>query len=159
MKRTFTRAPPHGTENVAKAYNTLTDRTPVKIPLVKAGEGSFGGSSGGMFTCVDDLLKAYRAVMDTITDQFAFGTTSTRGSPIKRAADVFSAKIPMGQHQPTFSESSYAFGIARTQLPGIMGQVGMNPGLMPNRRMPIVAQGTPSRLVFYHQVSICPFLL
>lgn len=153
MKRTFTKAPPDGTENVAKAYNTLDDGTPIEIPLVKAGEGSFGGSSGGIFTCVDDLLKAYMAVIEAFSDQLASGETSTKGSPIKRAADVFSAKISMGQ-QPTFSKSFYAFGIAGSQLPGVMGQVGMNPCLMQDGRMPIVAQGIPSRLVFYHQVRI-----
>ncbi|KAK7749985.1 hypothetical protein SLS62_008094 [Diatrype stigma] len=54
MKRTFTKALPDGAENVAKAYNTLDDGTPVEIPLVKAGEGSFGGSIGDMFTYVDE---------------------------------------------------------------------------------------------------------
>ncbi|KAI3327286.1 beta-lactamase/transpeptidase-like protein [Xylariaceae sp. AK1471] len=152
MKRTFTGRPPKDTEDVAKAYNTLDDGTPTEIPLVKAGEGVFGGSSGGIFTCVEDLLKAYSAMVNAINDQFSSGQTLTDGSPIKRAEDVFSAKVPLSQ--PTFHESSYAFGIARTQLPGVMGQIGINLGLMPEGKMPVVAKCTPSRLVLYHQGSL-----
>lgn len=67
------------------------------------------------------------------------------------AADIFSAKMPL--HQSTFTESSYAFGVARLQLPGQMGYIGFNPGLMSDE-MPTVAKGTPSRLILYHQGSL-----
>ena len=59
-----------------------------------------------------------------------------------------SAKIPMGD--PTFRETSYAFGWARVQLPGPMGAVGCNPLLMPHG-MPVVGKGALSTLVCYHQ--------
>ena len=62
-----------------------------------------------------------------------------------------SAKIPMSQ--PTRWETSYAFGWARVQLPGKMGDIGCNPGLMP-QGMPIVGKGAPPQLVFYHQGSL-----
>lgn len=55
--------------------------------------------------------------------------------------------------QPTRSETSYAFGWARVQLPGRMGDIGCNPGLMPYG-MPIVGKGAPSQLVIYHQGSL-----
>jgi hypothetical protein len=146
MKRAFTGPPPQDTEDVAKAYNTLDDGTPTDIPLVKAGEGVFGGSSGGMFTCVEDLLKAYGAMVAAINHEFGSGQSplADAPSPFKCARDVFSAKVPLGQ--PTLLKSSYGFGTARTQLPGVMGQIGMNPGLMPEGKMPVVAKGTPSRL-------------
>ena len=62
-----------------------------------------------------------------------------------------SAKMPMSQ--PTRSETSYAFGWARVQLPGRMGDIGCNPALMPNG-MPIVGKGAPPQLVIYHQGSL-----
>ncbi|KAI1108841.1 beta-lactamase/transpeptidase-like protein [Nemania sp. NC0429] len=133
MGRTFTGRPPLDTENVAKAYNTLDDSTPVEIPLVKAGEAVFAGSSGGIFTC---MVKA-------INCRFGSGQSPTN-SPFKRVEDIVSAKVPM--NQPTILESSYAFGIARTQLPGSMGHIGSNPELMPDGKMSIVAKGTLSRL-------------
>ncbi|KAI0548145.1 beta-lactamase/transpeptidase-like protein [Xylaria curta] len=151
MQRTFTGRPPQHIENVAKAYNTLDDGTPVEIPLVKAGEGAVGGSSGGIFTCVEDLLKAYTEMVNTINNHLGSGE-ATKESPFKRVADIISAKIPM--NQPTMLESSYAFGLARAELPGALGQLGLNPSLMPDGKMPIVAKGTPSRLVLYHQGSL-----
>ncbi|GAP92040.2 putative d- protein [Rosellinia necatrix] len=152
MQRTFTGRPPQHIENVAKAYNTLDDCTPVEIPLVKAGEGVIGGSSGGMFTCVEDLLKAYTEIVNMINNQFRFSGAATKESPLRRVADIISAKIPM--NQPTMLESSYAFGLVRVELPGALGQVGLNPGLMPDGKMPIAAKGTPSRLILYHQGSL-----
>ncbi|KAI8633860.1 beta-lactamase/transpeptidase-like protein [Xylariaceae sp. FL1651] len=152
MKRSFVGRPPERIGNVAKAYNTLDDATWVEIPLTGAGEGAFLGSSEGMFTCVEDLLNAYSKIMEAVDDQFTTGESFTKGSPIKQATEVFSAKIPMCQ--PTLLEASYGFGIGRVQLPGAMGQFGMNPGLMPDRKMPVVAKGAPSRLVFYHQGSL-----
>jgi CubicO group peptidase (beta-lactamase class C family) len=61
MARTTNGRPADGTDNFSKAYNTLDNATPVEIPTVQAGEGNFGGSSGGIFTCVEDLLKHTRA--------------------------------------------------------------------------------------------------
>jgi hypothetical protein len=90
-------------------------------------------------------------MMKAIGHQFISGKTLTEGSSFRRVADVFSAKVPM--NQSSLLEPSYAFSIARTKLPRAMRQVGVNPGLMPGNKMPIVAQGTPSRLVLYHQVS------
>ena len=62
-----------------------------------------------------------------------------------------STKIPMGS--PTRLENSYAFGWARVQLPGRIGAIGVNPGLVPNG-MPIVGKGSPSQIVLYHQGSL-----
>lgn len=69
VTRTYTKRPPSDIKDVAKAYNTLDDGTPSEIPTVKAGEGSFGGPSAGMFTCVVDLLKAYTSIMEAVKDQ------------------------------------------------------------------------------------------
>lgn len=68
LKRTFSRAPPAGTENVSKAYNTLDDLSPVEIHPPRTGDNSFGGASGGMFTCVKDLLTLYKALMAAAND-------------------------------------------------------------------------------------------
>ncbi|KAI8685217.1 hypothetical protein NCS57_00190400 [Fusarium keratoplasticum] len=151
MKRTYIGRPPSHVENVSRAYNTLENATSVEIPTVKSGRGTFGGSSGGIFTCVADLLKAYAAVMDAVTDQFSTAVASTPSSQIKLAQDLFSAKIPMAQL--TYQEASYGFGLARVQLPGPMGHIGMNPGLI-DGQMPTVAKGVGSTLAFYHQGSL-----
>lgn len=138
-------------DNVATCYNTLDDGTPTPIACVKGGNDVFGGPSGGIRTCVEDLLKIYSVFLESANDQFAHSTTSTKGSPFKQVNHLISARIPM--NQPTRGETSYAFGWARVQLPGTMGDIGCNPPLMP-KGMPVVGQGVPSRLVIYHQGSL-----
>jgi len=57
MTRTFTKHPLADVQDVSKAYNTLDNATATEIPSVKAGDGAIGGASGGMFSCVADLLN------------------------------------------------------------------------------------------------------
>jgi CubicO group peptidase (beta-lactamase class C family) len=149
MTRTSIGRPMSG-DGLAKAYNVMDNATAVEIPTVQAGEGTFGGSSAGLFTTTEDLLKAYSHVLEAI-NQFSAGATNSEESKIKGASTLFSAKIPMAQ--PTYGEASYALGLARLQLPGKMGYIGINPKLLPDAEVPVLAKGTPSRLVFYHQGS------
>lgn len=150
LTRTSFQTPPSAVDNVAKCYNTLDDGTPTPICCVKAGDDRFGGPSGGIRTCVNDLLKLYSVFLASANDQFASGTTSTRDSPLKQVNHLMAAKIPI--HQATRGEVSYGFGWARVQLPGPMGDIGCNPPLMPDG-MPVVGKGGPSRLIIYHQGS------
>ena len=136
--------------NIAKCYNTLDDGTPIEIPCVKAGNDLFGGPSGGLRTCVNDLLKLYKTFLSSFNDQFSKGTTTTKDSPLKQFTNLTSARVPM--NAPTKEEESYAFGWVRVQLPGSMGKIGCNPALMP-QGMPIVGKGGSFKLVLYHQGS------
>jgi CubicO group peptidase (beta-lactamase class C family) len=151
LKRTMLDYPPKDDGNVAKAYSALDDASPTEIHTVKATDKIFSGAAAGLRTCVKDLLVLYDAFMLAANDQFATGKTSTSGSPLKQVNHIMSARIPMGG--PTLNEASYGFGWARVQLPGTMGGIGCNPGLMPGG-MPIVGKGGPSRLVVYHQGSL-----
>ena len=151
MDRTFTCAAPKHLDNVAKAYCTLDDATPVEIHTIKAGADTFSGSGAGVSTCVKDLLKHYSTLIKAAHDQFKTGKTSGPHSPLKQVNHILSAKIPMSG--PSFGELSYALGWARVQLPGPMGHIGYNPSLMPEG-MPFVGKGASSRLVLYHQGSL-----
>ena len=150
LERTFYSKPPTGIKNVATSYNTLDDASPTPIESIKAGQDGFGGPSGGIFTCVQDLLKLYAVFLSSANDQFAKGTTFTDGSPLKQVNHLMSAQIPMPE--PSLGEKSYGFGWARVQLPGPMGDIGCNPPLMPDG-MPVVGKGAPSTLVWFHQGS------
>ncbi len=150
MDRTFLHDPTGEIDNVATSYNTLDDGTPTMIHTVKATENTFGGASAGVLTCVRDLLKLYKAFLHAANDQFATGKTFTPDSILKQVNRLFSAKIPI--HPPTFYEASYALGWVRVQLPGTMGDIGINPALMPDG-MPIVGKGS-SQLVVFHQGSM-----
>ena len=148
LERTSFKTPLPDVDNVANCYNTLDDGTPTPIRCLAAGDGCFCGPSGGLRTCVKDLLKFYSSLLGPANEQFASGTTLTEDSPLKQVNHLMSAKIPMGD--PTFRETSYGFGWARVQLPGPMGAVGCNPPLMPHG-MPVVGKGAPSTLVCCHQ--------
>ena len=138
-------------DNSAKAYGVLDDGTPVQIDDVKAGADTFGGSNGGMRSCVKDLLELYQGILKAADDQFKTEQSSTPGSPFKQVRQLLSAKIPL--NVTSFRENSYAFGWVRSQTPTSMGAVGLNPNLMPDG-MPIVGKASSSRLVIYHQGSL-----
>lgn len=150
MERTFLHDPTGKVYNVATSYNTLDDGMPTKIHTVKATEDSFGGASAGALTCVKDLLKLYKAFLHAANDQFATGKTSTPNSELKQVNHLFSANIPM--HPPSFREASYALGWGRVQLPGTMGDIGINFPLMPSG-VPVVGKGC-SQLVIFRQGSM-----
>ena len=151
LDRTSLKTPLPDVYNVAKCYNTLDDGTPTLIRCATTGDDGFCDPSGGLRTCVKDLLKFCSCLLRSANDQFSSGKTSTEDSPLKQVNYLMSAKIPIGD--PTFRETSYAFGWARVQLPGPMGAVGCNPLLMPHG-MPVVGKGAPSTSVCYHQGSL-----
>jgi CubicO group peptidase (beta-lactamase class C family) len=151
MTRTYLKTPPADLDNVGKCYNALDNGTFVPITSVKAGDDGLGAPFGGMRTCIRDLMKLYKAFMQGFNHQIATGNTVTEGLPLKQVAQLMSAHVPMDQ--PSKNEASYGFGWARVQLPGKMGQIGMNPGLMRDG-MPIVGKGVPPRLVLFHQGSL-----
>lgn len=150
LERTHYSKPPVDTKNVATSYNTLDDASPTPIETIKAGQDGFIGPSGGLFSCVKDLLKLYAVFLSSAKDQFARGTTSTDGPPLKQVAHLMSARVPISE--PSLGEKSYGFGWARVQLPGPMGDIGCNLPLMPDG-MPVVGKGAPSTLVWFHQGS------
>ena len=97
-----------------------------------------------------DLLKLYKAFLVNVEDQFAASTTSTERSSFKQVAEMMSAKIPLDQ--PSRNEASYDLGWGRIRIPGRMGQIGINPSLVPDG-MPIVDKGVSSQSVLFHQGS------
>ncbi|XMA14379.1 hypothetical protein WAI453_007170 [Rhynchosporium graminicola] len=137
--------------NVGACYNTLDEGIYAQIPCVKLGDNGFGSAHAGMRRCVNDLMKLYNAFISSFNDQFATGKSATKGSPLKQVKELMSAKIPMGQ--PTKNEVSYGLGWARIQLPGAMGQIGINPDLLPEG-MPIVGKEVSSQLLIFHQGSL-----
>ncbi|KAK4201005.1 beta-lactamase/transpeptidase-like protein [Triangularia verruculosa] len=144
LERTSLKPPSQETDNVTSSYNALDDAIAVRIPCPKAGSNRFAGPSGGLWSSMSDLLKLYKAFGASLEHQFATGLTSTPDNPFKQVAYLTSAKIPMDQ--PSKNELSYACGWGRAQLPNRLGQIGINPGLLPEG-MPTVGKGTQSQLV------------
>lgn len=141
------------TENVAKAYMALSDGTPHHLPRPKQGDGKLAEGAAGIQSNVRDLLTFYKNLMIAEQEQ-RHGEQDS--SPLKNAATILSPHIAL-EPEPRHSERSYGLGMVRTELPGSLGIIGLNP--MYVDEMPIVGKGleTP-QLCIYHQGSIIPYL-
>lgn len=148
MTRSFTQQPPSDTPNVSKAYNTLSDGTPFEIHREPTDTmvNTFNSASGGIFSSVEDLLNAYvplnqsRASRQVLSSAF----------PVPRVQRYFTPP-PESSMEDSKCFGSYAMGLAKVTLPGRIGFLGRNIGLLSPHGMPIVATGSPPREVFYHQ--------
>jgi CubicO group peptidase (beta-lactamase class C family) len=137
--------------NQGEAYVPLLDGTliPQKPPFIASSTVMSGAA--GIRSCVKDLLVFYKSLLNAATSQFSHNTTS-EDSPFKEAATLLSAHVSMGE---SLLENSYALGWIRTELPGRLGAIGTNGGLVDE--MPTVGRGSKSRLVISHSGSLSGF--
>lgn len=151
MHRTFLKTPPAETDNVSRCYNALDDATSAPITCPRLGDDWYGAPSGGMRSTTKDLGKLYGAFISAFNDQFGDSQAApSEGNPLKQATHLMSGKIPMVETSK--HETSYALGWARVQLPGQLGHIGLNPGLLP-QGMPTIGQGA-HQLLLFHQGSL-----
>lgn len=137
------------TPNVAKAYMALSDGTMCHLPRPKQEDGKLLEGAAGVQSNVRDLLAFYKIIMNTAQDQ-------SHDGPLKNIPTILSPHIPL-EPEPSPLERSYGLGWIRTELPGSLGIVGLNP--MYVNEMPKVGKGLAEpRLCIYHQGSIVPFL-
>ena len=139
-------------DNVAQAYMALSDGTPHHLPRPEQGDGKLGEGAAGIQSSVRDLLTFYKHVM--LAEQ-----KETRGeqtTPLKDIKNLLSPHIPL-EPGPQTSERSYGMGFVRTELPGSLGMIGLNPMYVED--MPIVGKGLKEPcLCIYHQGSIEGYL-
>ncbi|KIW70018.1 hypothetical protein PV04_02329 [Phialophora macrospora] len=141
-------------DEAAIAYMPLNDGTPVKIPSPNIAEGTLMVSAGGVRSCVKDLLRFYSTVLRSGVDQFKNSRTSTAGSPLKQLPVILSGHTPVSSS--SFLERSYAMGMVRVQLPGELGDTGINGMFVES--MPVVDGNSSNPLVLYHLGSMPGFL-
>lgn len=152
MNGTTTAVDPY-TENVAKAYMALSDGTPHHLTRPEQGDGQLGQGAAGIQSNVRDLLAFYKNLMTAEQGQ-RHGEQNS--SPLKNIATIMSPHIALDS-EATHSERSYGLGMVRTELPGSLGIIGLNP--MYVDEMPIVGKGLKNpQLCVYHQGSIITFL-
>ncbi|KAF5252687.1 hypothetical protein FANTH_2314 [Fusarium anthophilum] len=150
MERTSFQTPLESVDDVTVCYNALDDASTVPIDFLRMGDVGYGAASGGARSSVKDLVKLYSSFIKGFNSQFSESVTPDDASPLKQLNHIMSAKIPF--NQPSQHEASYAFGWGRVQLPGRLGQIGLNPALLP-QGMPTIGRGTSS-LVLFHQGSL-----
>jgi CubicO group peptidase (beta-lactamase class C family) len=112
MTRTFNdNSKCRGDGNVAQAYMTFDDASPVRVPRLHMVDGTLMNAAGGMQSCAMDLLTYYAALMAAARIQYATGKTETEGSPLKQVATLFRSAISTA---PSLRERIYACGWAHT---------------------------------------------
>ncbi|RPA82952.1 beta-lactamase/transpeptidase-like protein [Ascobolus immersus RN42] len=133
--------------NEISAYAVLQDGSPKKIERPQLNKGILMEAAGGVKSSIHDLLIYYKAFTYAVNDQFSNNSDETTGSIFKNLRTIVGAQISF-PGQPGLREQSYAGGWVRCQLPGPLGRVGLNPCYA---EMPIIGNGSPSRLDLYHQ--------
>ncbi|KAH6991327.1 beta-lactamase/transpeptidase-like protein [Ilyonectria sp. MPI-CAGE-AT-0026] len=137
-------------ENEAKPYAALENASVVQIAPPLKGKDVLMGSAGGIRSSVNDLLRLYSAFISCARDEMTF-SDSTDGQPLKGVLDLWQGHILLPSR--SLRERSYAYGWARTQLPGIL-----SPGDNGKSELdPMVGTGAPSRLALHHGGSIPGF--
>lgn len=141
-------------DNTALAYSALANGTPFNVPLFGGSASSTLGPSSGLMSTANDLSKYYKALMKSWTAQANPSKGVPNGGVVNLLFDdIFWLFTPLQiMDIPTMREKSYASGWVRSQLPGQVGNIGVNPGLVDE--MPTLAEGIDSRLAFWHQGSL-----
>ncbi|KAJ9666920.1 hypothetical protein H2201_003054 [Coniosporium apollinis] len=144
LHRTDARGRPADFDNVAQAYMSLDDGTPVLIPGVKLGGDVLISPAGGIRSCIKDLLVLYQAILAEYNHQSATGKTSTPDSLFKQLPTVMSAHMSLPIQSP--HEASYGLGWCRNELPGSLGAYRSIVG----GDDPVLGDGAPPKLVISH---------
>ncbi|EON63642.1 hypothetical protein W97_02870 [Coniosporium apollinis CBS 100218] len=142
LHRTDARGRPGDFDNVAQAYMSLDDGTPVLISGVKLGGDVLISPAGGVKSCVKDMLMLYQAIVAEYSHQSTNGQTST-GSPFKELPKIMSAHMDLPVQNPR--EASYGLGWCRNSLPGSLGAYRSILG-----DDPVLGDGAPPKLVISH---------
>ncbi|KAG4434299.1 hypothetical protein IFR05_010212 [Cadophora sp. M221] len=154
MTRTITKKEDGLPQNTSLAYSALSDAMPYNVPLPGSSASGVMGSAGGLMTTANDLSKYYKALprLWTRAAYLESGSTAEDGT-VQIFPEVSWLFTPLQiMESPTTREKSYAGGWARSQLPGTVGDTSVNPRFVD--QMPLLAQGSDSRLAFWHQGSL-----
>jgi CubicO group peptidase (beta-lactamase class C family) len=144
MSRTFTGHPEPDESDVSEAFGVLRDGKQVTLSTSGDRPTSFAKASGGMFSCVKDLLEAYVHVMNAVQDPTA------QSSVIKQAHKLFEPRTAIRRDSEDLGH--YCMGLVSLMLPGRMGYTGTNCHLLPvGESMPTIGKGVKPTRVFYHQ--------
>ncbi|KAK1832568.1 beta-lactamase/transpeptidase-like protein [Podospora conica] len=155
MTRTFVKPTDPVPQNSAKPYMAMRDGSFLEIPPPAGHDGSAIAAAGGVRSSLRDLLVYYSAILKSRAVEFGGSEGVDSESTIIKQASYLTSGQNFLASKLQF-EQSYGFGLARVQLPGVFGALGLNSGLVPE--MPVIGKGDTSKLVIYHQGSYPGFL-
>jgi CubicO group peptidase (beta-lactamase class C family) len=123
MSRTSIKAEDTPTENRAKAYVPMDDGTFYQIPFPESADGTIQSSTGGVQSCVKDLLVFYNKILEA-SDPSYTAKEQTQPLAVHQGAFLTGAHNFVSQDSPL--ERTYALGFLRAHLPESLGVVGLN---------------------------------
>ncbi|KAJ5728692.1 beta-lactamase/transpeptidase-like protein [Penicillium malachiteum] len=105
-------------------------------------ENTLFEAAAGAYSNVEDMLNYSKALLEPYSSDHAPDELNV----------LLSGHIPV--LGPSFRERSYAMGWIRTQLPGVLGVMGENIGILGSvEELPLLGKGSPSMICLYHQGS------
>ena len=155
MSRSSTRHDPDD-DNTVSSYGVLSDKSAFPQQHTQMAPGTIMEAAGAMRTTITDLIKLYTSFLHALRHQTETGSNSTPGSPFINTRALTAAQIPWPGSFP--HEQSYAFGWARTCLPGQLGLSSINSSLCDPAEpstavIPIIGAGT-NTLAIHHNGSM-----
>ncbi|KAL9010197.1 MAG: hypothetical protein Q9173_004844 [Seirophora scorigena] len=156
MTRTTTSASWREQDNIAEGFSGLEDGKLHAITSQLVDDSSIMGSAGSVCTSVNELLVYYTALMKALGHTTVDRKLDATSNPFREVQTLLSSHAvltpaPFG----LFSETTYALGLARGRLPGKIGVISDNTGLVDD--MPIIGNGTTSQIVLYHSGTLSGF--
>lgn len=142
MQSTTTQPMINSEDNVASPHSTLSDGSTYPLEKHMEFKNTFLEGAAGAYTNVDDMLIWAKAM---------FAASNRTNTHLKGIDLITSSHVPV--LPPSLRERSYGMGWVRTQLPGVVGVMGDNVGLLPLEQLPELGRRSPSMLLIYHQGS------
>lgn len=155
LDRTGVELDPQTVDDMAKIYMASEDANAIENTRPLYQKNSVMIASGRIYSFIDDLLVFYRELLDTaVQPMMGSDNSSATGtkSPLKQLATILSGRTFLPTQRQSILERTYGLGWVRTQLPGELGVLGLNPWLV--KKMPIAGRVSPSRLTIYHQGNV-----
>ncbi|KAL8811461.1 MAG: hypothetical protein Q9223_001710 [Gallowayella weberi] len=156
MKKTTTSAHWRQQDNVAGGFSGINAGKPHPITSQVADDSSIMGPAGGVCTSVNELLVYYTALMKASHQTEPDSKTNSASNPF---GDVQTSLSPHAVLTPPpfglFTDTTYALGLARGQLPGKVGVISDNTALV--EKMPLIGKGTAPQVVLYHSGTLSGF--
>ncbi|KAL8676288.1 MAG: hypothetical protein Q9186_007182 [Xanthomendoza sp. 1 TL-2023] len=156
MRRTTTSAHWRQQDNVAEGFSGLESGKPHPITSQVADDSSIMGPAGGVCTSINELLVYYTALMKASHQPEFDNKSNVASNPF---GDVQTILSPHAVLTPPpfglFTETTYALGLARGQLPGKVEVISDNTALV--KEMPLIGKGTAPQLVLYHSGTLSGF--
>lgn len=156
MSRTTTSACWKDQDNTAEGFSGLEAGRLHPITSQVVNDSTIMGAAGGVCSCINELLVYYTALMEASHRTGTERVLDAASNPFREVQTLLSPH-PVLTPPPfgLFSETTYALGWARGQLPGKIGVLSENTALVDE--MPFIGKGSTPQRVFYHSGTLSGF--